>query len=203
MIFNNKFILASSSLSRFKILKNNKLCFSKINPLCNEANFKKKMILNKTPHKKISLELARVKSQSVSKKTKDILVLGADTIISFQGRVLSKARNLNEAKKIILNLSGKKHNIYSSAAFFLDGNEVWSVTQKSTVKIRMLKEEDVNKYLKKAGKKILSCVGCYQAESLGPNIIEGIDGDFFNVLGLPLFPLLLFLREHNKGRYKK
>ena len=120
MLFNNKFVLASSSLSRYRILKNNKLYFSKENPICNEASLKKKMIIKKTSHKKISLELARLKSRSVSKKIKDTIVLGSDTIISFQGKVLSKSKNLKEAKKTILSFSGKKHNIYSSASVFLN-----------------------------------------------------------------------------------
>jgi len=198
MLFNNKFILASSSLSRFKILKNNMLSFSKINPTCNEFNLKKKMISKKTPHKKISLELARLKSKSISKKKGDILVLGSDTVISFQGKVLGKAKNLKEAKIIIGNFSGKTHTIYSSASVFYNNKEVWNATQKSTIKIRRLIEGDIDAYLKKTEKKILSSAGCYQAESLGPNIIENIEGDFFNVLGFPLFPFLLFLNTHTK-----
>ena len=198
--FNNRFILASSSLSRFKILKKNKLYFSKVAPLCNEDGLKKKLISKKTPHKKISLELARLKSKSVSKKTKDIIVLGSDTIISFQGKVLSKAKNLEEAKETILNFSGKKHIIYSSASVFFNNKEIWSATQKSVIKMRRLTEDDVKEYLRKAGKKILSSVGCYQAESLGPNLIENIEGDFFNVQGLPLFPFLLFLSGYKKSK---
>ena len=203
MFFNKKFILASSSLSRFKILKNNKLYFSQVTPFCNEKRLKKKLILQKASHKKISLELARLKSKSVSKKIKDILVLGSDTIISFQGRVVSKAKNLEEAKKTILNFSGKKHIIYSSASVFLNNKEIWKATQKSIIKIRRLVEGDVDTYLKKTGTKILSSVGCYQAESLGPNLIENIEGDFFNVQGLPLFPFLLFLTKYKDSKYKK
>jgi septum formation protein len=198
MIFNNKFILASSSLSRFKILKNNKLNFSKVDPICNESSLKNKMILKKTPHNKISLELAKLKSKSVSKKIKETLVLGADTVISFQGKVLSKAKNLDEAKKTILNFSEKKHIIYSSAAVFFNNKEVWSVSQKSVIIVRRLSEGDVDRYLKKTGKKILSSVGCYQVELLGPNIIESMEGDFFNVQGLPLLPFLQFLNSYKK-----
>ena len=198
MFFNNKFILASSSLSRFKILKNNKLNFFKVDPICNEASLKNKLILKKTPHKKISLELAKLKSKSVSKKTKDILILGADTVISFQGKVLSKVKNLKEAKKTILSFSEKKHTVYSSAVVFFNNREVWSVSQKSVITIRRLSEGDVDRYLKRSGKKILSSVGCYQVELLGPNIIEGVEGDFFNVQGLPLFPFLRFLNNYKK-----
>ena len=200
MLFNNKFILASSSLSRFKILKNNKLYFSKVAPVCDEDNIKKKMISKQIPHKKIPLELARNKSESVSRKKEDILVLGSDTIISFQGKVLNKSKSLKEAKKTILNFSGKTHNIYSSASVFFNNKEVWNATQKSVIKIRKLTEADIDAYLKKNGKKILSSIGCYQAESLGPNIIESIEGDFFNVLGLPLFPFLLFLSGYKNTK---
>ena len=200
MLFNNKFILASTSSSRFKILKNNKLSFSKIEPMCDEDYLKKKMILKKIPHKKISLELARLKSGSVCKKIKNTLVLGSDTVISFRGEILNKAKNLKEAKKTILSFSGKTHNIYSSASVFYNNKEVWNSTQKSVIKIRNIDEQDVDIYLKKTGNKILSSVGCYQAESLGPNLIESIEGDFFNVLGLPLFPFLLFLSGYNKNK---
>ena len=200
MLSNNKFILASSSPSRFKILKNNGLYFSKVSHGCKEDGLKKKMLLKKTSHKKMSLELARFKAISVSKKSKDVLILGSDTIISFQGKVLSKAKNLKEARKTILNFSGQKHNIYSSATVFFNNKEVWHATQKSVIKIRTLTEGDVDLYLKKTGKKILSSVGCYQAESLGPNIIENIEGDFFNVLGLPLFPFLLFLSSYKNSK---
>jgi len=200
MPLSNKFILASSSLSRFKILKKNKLFFSTVNPNCSEAHLKRKLVSKKTPHKKISLELARLKSMSVSKKEKNILILGSDTIISFEGRLLSKAKNLKEARKTILNFSGKKHSIYSSASVFFNGKEVWCVTQKSIVKIRKLTDDDVDLYLKRAGEKILSSVGCYQVESLGPNIVESVQGDFFNVMGLPLFPFLLFLNKHKNTK---
>ena len=77
-----------------------------------------------------------------------------------------------------------------------DSKEVWNTTQKSSIKIRDLSEEEINYYLKKTGKKILFSVGCYQIESLGPNIIENIKGDFFNVMGFPLFPFLNFLKEY-------
>ena len=196
MFFNKGFILASSSQSRYKILKNNKLFFKQMNPSCNESFFKKKLIKNMVVPSKISLELARIKSKSISiKKPKD-LVVGCDTIVSVGGVVLSKAKNLKDAKKKIMNFSGKTHYIYSSASVFLNKKEIWRSTEKSTIKIRRLTEKEVDEYLLKTKKKILTSVGCYQVESLGPNIIEGIKGDFFNVMGFPLFPFLIFLKNY-------
>jgi len=196
MFFNKKFILASSSLSRYKILKNNKLLFIKKKPFCNEEKLKKKLIKNSFTPQRISLELARLKSKSISKKKTNNLVVGCDTIICFNGTLLNKAKNLKEAKKKIIKLSGKTHDIYSSASVFFNNKEIWKSTQKSKVKIRNLSEKEVDKYLIKTKKQILNSVGCYQVEALGPNIIEETKGDFFNIMGFPLFPFLRFLKNY-------
>ena len=196
MFFNNKFILASSSASRFKILKNNKLSFVSIKPLCDEEPLKKKLIKNKTQIKTISLELARLKAQSISCLNKHKLVVGSDTVIKFEGGVLSKAKNLNEARKQILKISGKTNNIYSSVSVFYNNIEVWKKTQNTSVKMRKISAEEADTYLSVVGKKILSSVGCFQVELMGPNIVENIKGDFFNVMGFPLFPFLKFIKEY-------
>ena len=199
MLFNNKFILASSSSSRFKMLKNNKLHFSKVAPVCDEYSIKKKMILKKTPHKKISLELARLKSKSISHLNKNILVVGSDTVISLEGRLLNKASTLSEAKKKLQKLSGRTHYLFSSISVFYNNKEVWNTTQKSDVKIRKLSKKDIDYYLSRAGEKILGAVGCYHVEGLGPNIIESLKGDLYNVMGFPLFPFLTFLKKYKKA----
>ena len=196
MFFNNKFILASGSSSRYNILKKNGLSFKSILPQCNENLLKEKLLKKQTPIKKIALELARLKSKSISKIKKDNLVVGADTVINFKGTLLKKAKNTNDAKNKILSISGRSHYIYSSAVVFYNNKEVWKNTQKSTVTIRKLSENEVLEYLSKTGKEILSSVGCYQVEKLGPNIIKEIKGDFFNVMGFPLFPFLTFIKEY-------
>ena len=196
MLINKKFILASSSSSRYKILKTNKLNFIKINPSCDEEKFKRKLLVENTPIKKISLELARLKSRSVSLKNKKKLIVGCDTVIDFEGFIINKAKSLKDAEKKIAILSGKNHYIYSSASVYLNGLEVWKTTQKTKVKIRPLSRKEIKNYIFLVDKSILKCVGCYQAESFGPNIIEDIKGDFFNVLGFPLFPFLKFLIKY-------
>ena len=198
MLFNSKFILASTSTSRFKILKNCGLFFSKVKPFCEEGVVKKKLLKDGVGIKKISLELARVKSKSVSEKLKNNLVVGSDTVIDFKGRLLEKAKDLNDAKKKIKHLSGKSHTIYSSASAFYNDKEVWRHTQKSTIKIRKLSAKEIDAYLVIVGKDVLNSVGCYQAEVMGPNIVEEIKGDFFNVMGFPLFPFLIFLKSYKE-----
>jgi len=198
MFFNNNFILASTSKSRKKIFKNINIPIKTIRPNCDEGILRKQLLKKQYTPKKISLELARLKSKSISLTNKKHLVVGSDTVIEFEGKIINKAKNTNEARAKIKKLSNKKHIIYSSASVFYNNKEVWNATQKSTIKIRRLIEGDIDAYLKKTEKKILSSAGCYQAESLGPNIIENIEGDFFNVLGFPLFPFLLFLNTHTK-----
>ena len=197
MIFNTDFVLASTSKSRYFILKNAGLSFSKHAPLCDENKLKKKLLIKKNTPKKISLELARLKAFSVSKKKKNKIIVGSDTVIFINKKILNKAKNIKEAKNKIKLMSGKKHSIYSSASVFYNKKEIWNKTQKTTVKIRKLTEKEINIYLSTAGKKILSSVGCYQIEMGGANIIENIKGDYFNVMGFPLFPFLNFLKKAN------
>ena len=197
MLFNNKFILASKSKSRFFILKNNKLNFKQIKPTCDEEKIKKKHDRKKTSIKNLSLLLAKEKAKSIAKKQTNILVVGSDTIIELDKKMIEKAHNLGEAKQKLKKLSGKKHNIYSSAAAYYNKKLVWKTTQKTTVKIRDLNNKEINIYLHKTNKNILNSVGCFQIEKEGPNIIENIRGDYFNVMGFPLFPFLNFLKKFN------
>ena len=195
MFFNKKFILASNSKSRFFILNNNKLNFRQVSPVCDEETIKKKKIKEKLSPKKISLCLAMNKAASVSKKHYNSLVIGSDTVIDLNNKIIEKAKNIKEAQKKLRKLSGKKHSIYSSAAAYYKNKLVWKTTQKTTIKIRSLKRKEINEYLKKTDKNILLSVGCFLIEKDGPNIVESIKGDFFNVMGFPLFPFLLFLKE--------
>ena len=195
MLFNKSFVLASTSKSRYHMLKNVGLKFSKKKPTCNEEEKKRKLIKIKTTAKKISLELARLKAKSISDILKNKLVVGSDSIIQLGNKNLNKAKNKKEAERKIILLSGKKHFIYSSASVFFNGKEVWNSTQKTIVKIRKINQKEVKRYVLKEGKDILGSVGCYQLEKSGPNIIEDISGDFFNVMGFPLFPFLKFLKK--------
>tara|TARA_Y100001970_G_scaffold173062_1_gene211514 strand:+ start:536 stop:1138 length:603 start_codon:yes stop_codon:yes gene_type:complete len=195
MVFNTQFVLASTSKSRYFLLKNAGLSFSKHAPLCDENKLKKKLLINKNTPKKISLALARLKALSVSKKIKNKIIVGSDTVIYINKKILNKAKNLREAKDKIKLMAGKKHSIHSSASVFYNKKEIWNKTQKTTVKIRKLTEKEIDIYLSMTGNKILNSVGCYQIEMGGVNIIENIKGDYFNVMGFPLFPFLNFLKK--------
>ena len=189
MLLNKQFILASNSASRYRLLKNVGLNFIKKKPLCDEDIAKEKFV------KKNRKFLAKEKALSISYKNKKSIVVGSDTIIIFQNEIMNKAKNLIDAKKKLKKLSGKKHQIISGASVCFAGKQIWSIDQISTIKMHKLNDKQIDQYLKYVGKEILSSVGCYKAEKLGPRIIKSINGDFFNVLGFPLFPFLSFLKN--------
>ena len=195
MVINTPFILASKSLSRKKILKNNGLNFKQIKPTCNEEFYKRYLLIKKKSPAQIAKKLSILKAKSISGTKRNILVLGSDTTISFKGRLVEKAKNMAEAKERIEMLSGKNHTITSAASAYYNNRLVWSNIDKTTVKLRKINNKEIDIYLKKTGNQILNCVGCYQVEKSGPNIIENIKGDFFNVMVFPLFSFLIFLKK--------
>ena len=197
MKMRKKFLLASSSTSRYNLLRAAGLKFNTKKPQCDEENIKAKLLNKKTNITNLAKHLAKEKALSVSGETSD-LVVGSDTIIIFQNTLISKAKNLTEAKKKLQKLSGKKHKIISAVSVCHKNSQIWCNQQQSTITLKKLNNHDIDEYLKNTGNQILSSVGCYQAEKLGPQIIKSIKGDFFNVLGFPLFPFLHFLSSMEK-----
>ena len=190
-----KFILASNSASRKTLLKNAGLNFFIKKPLCDEGYIKDQLLKNNINTKNLPKLLAKAKALRVSKTNTKHLVVGSDTIILFNNKLINKAKTIEEAKKKLLKLSGKRHQIISGASVCFNNKQIWSYQQTSTIHMNTLSQKQINTYLKKTGKSILSSVGCYQVEKLGPQIIKSINGDFFNVLGFPLFPFLTFLAK--------
>tara|TARA_Y100001936_G_C16043037_1_gene652854 strand:+ start:163 stop:762 length:600 start_codon:yes stop_codon:yes gene_type:complete len=192
MFTNKEYILASSSKSRYKILRNSGLNFRQVRPLCDEEQVKIKIAKDKKTPINIAQRLSFEKAKSVSeiKRYMKNYVIGCDTLIYLNDNIFDKAKNMKEAYDKIVKLSGKKHIIVSALTICKNGKKIWQCYETSEVKIRNLKKNEIQRYLKKTGKQILQSVGCYQLESHGPIIIEDIRGDFFNVMGLPLFKLL-------------
>ena len=195
MILKKKFILASNSVSRKTLLKNAGLSFFSEKPLCDEDYIKSQLLKKSIVKKNIPKLLAKAKALSISKKNTKHLVVGSDTIILFNNKIINKAKTIEEAKKKLKKLSGNKHQIISGASVCLNNKQIWSYQQTATIHMHTLNQKQINTYLNKTGKSILSSVGCYQVEKLGPQIIKSINGDFFNVLGFPLFPFLTFLSK--------
>tara|TARA_B100000575_G_C23113634_1_gene643550 strand:+ start:331 stop:924 length:594 start_codon:yes stop_codon:yes gene_type:complete len=191
MDLHKKYVLASSSKSRRMVLKNCGFRFTQVNPKCDEEEIKKNIKKNTRPEQ-VAKILSFEKSMSISqsKKYLNYYVIGCDTVIYINKKIFDKAKNIEEAHNKIKDLSGKTHRIISGLTVCRRGEKIWQCSETTFVKIRYLKKTQIDSYLKKTGKQILGSVGCYQIESLGPNIIENIRGDYFNVLGFPLFKFL-------------
>tara|TARA_Y100001970_G_scaffold22886_1_gene26673 strand:- start:11609 stop:12199 length:591 start_codon:yes stop_codon:yes gene_type:complete len=195
MFLKKRFILASKSSSRYNLLRKAGLSFSRVAPQCNEELIKRKIIKKIVNLTTLPNKLAKEKALSISKKKPKDLVVGSDTIIILNNELINKAKNIKEGKAKLKKLSGKKHSIISGVSVCYKNKQIWSAQQRSTITIKKLNNQQIDNYFKLAGSSVLGSVGCYQAEKLGPIIIESIQGDFFNVLGFPLFPFLSFLNK--------
>ena len=189
-----KIVLASSSPSRRKILKNSGIDFLVKKPPITESKEKKKY---KGPPKKLALYLAEKKALSI-KPQKDTLVVGADQVLFFQGKIFDKPRSINEAKKHLLLLSGKTHSLVCGTVITKKDRIVWKHMEECKMTMHKLEKNYLDHYLKLTGEKVLKSVGAYKVEGYGVRLFRKIDGDFFSIVGLPLIPLLNEIRKLEK-----
>ena len=124
------------------------MSFKQISPKCDEKKIKKEKIKKRSLPKNISLCLAKEKAKSICENYKNILVVGSDTIIETNNKIFQKAKNYKEARKRLTKLSGKKHQIHSSAAAYYNNKLIWHTTQSTTIKIRKLTQKDISLYFK-------------------------------------------------------
>jgi septum formation protein len=108
---------------------------------------------------------------------------------------MSKPESMQAACRQLLDLRGKTHTLHTAVAVATNGETIWAETTMATLTMRKLSPEFIGRYLAAAGEEVLSSVGAYQLESLGIELFEKIDGDYFSILGLPLIPLLDTLRR--------
>ena len=108
---------------------------------------------------------------------------------------MSKPDSMEAARRQLLDLRGKSHTLHTSVALATNGATVWAETHTATLTMRKLSPEFIGRYLAAAGEEVLNSVGAYQIESLGIQLFDRIEGDYFTILGLPLLPLLAALRR--------
>lgn len=189
-------ILASTSKTRARLLESAGLSFIAEAPGLDEATMREAIGAEKTldPHD-VAEVLARAKAEAVSDLAQGAFVIGSDQVLAFEDQILAKPKSMQEARERLLDLNGKPHQLHTSVAVATDGGTIWAYTDVATLTMRKLSPEFIGHYLAAAGEAVLGAVGGYQIESLGIQLFEKIEGDFFSILGLPLLPLLDTLRR--------
>jgi len=143
----------------------------------------------------LAVELARVKALAVSRHDPEAWVLGADQTLAFAGGLVSKASSLEAARTRLAAMRGRSHQLHSGAALARNGQVVWSGVDSVTMRMRDYSDAFLDAYLAAEGEAVLASVGSYRLEGLGAQLFEAVEGDYFTVLGMPLWPVLAELRR--------
>jgi len=122
-------------------------------------------------------------------------VIGADQTLSLGNQLFDKARDLGQAGSQLRQLRGRCHTLHAGLAVAMEGRIVWRHLETATLTMRDFSDAFLARYLADVGEALLTSVGCYQLEGPGAQLFDDIDGDYFTILGLPLLPLLAFLRQ--------
>ena len=191
-----KVILASKSGVRKKILDEYGLQ-SIVSPSNVDEDQVKESLTDKGADPEIiSKNLAELKSVKVSAKFPDQLVIGADSVISLNSKLINKPKSRDEAFKILKIMNGKKHYLISSVCISKNGSMIWNHTEKSELKMKSLSDEQLNLYLKKIKTEILLAYGVYQIEADGLNLFEYIKGDKDSIMGLPIKQIKEYIKNY-------
>jgi nucleoside triphosphate pyrophosphatase len=189
----DRLILASQSSARQTLLANAGIAFEVVPADINERAVQQGSGL--TAPGEIAALLAREKALLVSSKKPGRFVVGADQTLALGKTLFSKPAGRAQAAEQLRALAGKSHELHSAVAVARDGKILFSEVAIARMTMRQLSGEEVRAYLDEAGAAVATSVGAYQLEGLGVHLFERIEGDHFTILGLPLLPLLGFLRS--------
>lgn len=161
-----------------------------------EVAIKEGMQADGAPPVDAAQALADLKAMRVTPDEPDALVIGADQILECDGVWFDKPESMEDAKKQLETLSGRTHHLHTAATVVREGSVIWRDATDVSLTMRALSATFIADYLAAEGETVLQSVGAYQIEGRGAQLFAGLRGDFFSILGLPLLPLLGFLRGH-------
>ncbi len=189
-------ILASGSPTRKQILEDSGVIFEVVVRPIDEASIKSAMIQEGASKLSIVSTLAELKSIKVSSETPG-LVIGADQIMVFDGAIYDKPKTIEEARERLMAIRNQTHYLMGSVVVSEGGVSVWRHSSKVELKVRSFTDKFIDNYIDQEGDALLQTVGAYRFEKRGSQLFSSVKGDFFSVLGLPLLPLLDYLRTRN------
>jgi len=192
----NEIVLASKSGVRKKILEDNKIkC--KVEPSnVDEESIKESLLREKASPEIISKNLAELKANKISQKRMGELVLGADSVIDLNGKIISKPVNRDEALVILNNLNGQTHHLISSVCISQNGSMVWNYSDKASLTMKQMREDELINYLAKISDEALYAYNVYQIEGEGRSLFSKIDGDMDTIMGLPIKKIKEYLNNY-------
>ena len=193
----HKIILASNSKVRKEILEKNGINCNVLPSNIDENPIKESLLSEGASPEIISKNLAELKANSISQRKNEELVLGADSVIDIDGKIISKPKNRNEAMEILLKLNGKKHYLISSVCISKNGSMIWNYTDKAALTMKKMNEDELNEYLSKIDDSALYAYNVYQIEGEGKNLFESIIGDEDTIMGLPIKKIREYLEIYD------
>ena len=182
----NKIILASKSKVRKEILDKNNISSEAKPSNVDEDVVKESLIKEMASPEIISKNLAELKANKVSLNQLDQIVLGADSVIDLDGKLISKPENREEAFNILKKLNGRKHYLISSVCISKNGSMIWNYTDKAELTMKEFTDNDLKEYLSKITDEALYAYNVYQIEGEGRNLFSSIKGDENTIMGLPV-----------------
>lgn len=189
-----KIILASGSPFRKAMLVNAGLDIEAVPADVDERALEAPLQDSGVSPEDVASILAEAKANDVSERRPGTLVLGCDQTLSLGDEIFHKPADMEGARRHLLALSGKTHQLNSAAVLCRDGEVLWRHVGVVSLTMRKLDPAFIGRHLARVGAKALASVGAYQIESEGIQLFEKIEGDYFTIVGLPLLPLLKELR---------
>jgi septum formation protein len=186
-------ILASTSTTRKRILTDAGVVFEVVAPDLDEEIAKQR--LRSVSNASLAMALATEKSLSLSTKYPDRIVLGADQTLQFDNTIISKCRDTTEAEQLLRRMRNSSHLLQSALSCSRNGELLWSFTGIATMHVRNFSDAFLQDYIMSHGEILTTSVGAYRLEENGSQLFDRIEGDYHTILGLPLLPLLAFLRQ--------
>jgi septum formation protein len=194
----NRLILASGSASRQHMLAAAGVAFNAMSPDVDESALKAAWKSEKLGAAALALRLAEAKAQSLMTQGRTALILGSDQVLQRDdGLFFDKAESLGALADQLRSLAGRTHRLFSAAVIVEDWLPVWSVVDSARMTMRPMSDAFIADYLACEGESILGCVGGYKIEGRGAQLLTSVEGSQFVVQGLPLLPLLDYLRTRN------